>query len=95
MAKTDQAARMRSSCCRNTSGQPYRGTHIYARINEYHWTMRSHNGAYSDQLLDNHVIPDSRKSDVRERLIMSFRKKTPHLLCAALKTHFVYVVLCY
>ena len=27
MAKTDQAARMRSSCCRNTSAQPYRSTH--------------------------------------------------------------------
>ena len=26
---------MRSSCCRNTSAQPYRGTHIYARINVY------------------------------------------------------------
>ena len=42
--KTDQAARMRSSCCQNTSAQPYRGTHIYARINEYRWTMRSLNG---------------------------------------------------
>ena len=47
---------MCSSCCRNTSAQPYRGTHIYARINEYGWTMRSLNGAYIDHLPDNHVV---------------------------------------
>ena len=34
---------MCSSCCRNTSAQPYRGTHMYAHINEYRWTMRSLN----------------------------------------------------
>ena len=63
MAKTDQAARMHSSCCRNTSAQPYWGTHTYARINVYHWTMCSLNGAYIDRPLDNHVvISDSRKS---------------------------------
>ena len=44
MAKTDQDARLRSLCCRNTSAQPYRGTHICARLNEYGWTMRSLNG---------------------------------------------------
>ena len=56
MAKTDQAARMCSSCCRNTSAQPYRDTHIYARIKEYRWTMRSLNGALIDRLLDKHVV---------------------------------------
>ena len=53
MAKTDQAARMRSSCCRNTSAQFYRGTHVYAHINKCYWNMRSLNGAYIDRLLDN------------------------------------------
>ena len=56
MSKTDQAARMCSSCCLNTSAQPYRGTHIYVHINEFRWTMRSLNGAYIDRLLDNHVV---------------------------------------
>ena len=89
MAKTDQAAWMCSSCCRNTSAQPYRGTHIYACINEYHWTMGSLNVAYIDRLLDNHVVI----SDVyaRDRLIMGYGKKSPHsqvsykigLLCSA------------
>ena len=51
MAKTDQAALMHSSCCRNASAQPYRGTHIYAGINVYHLTMRSLNGAYWFTLL--------------------------------------------
>ena len=63
IAKTDQAARMRSSCCRKTSAQPYRGTHIYAPINEYHWTMTAQ---CADRLLDNHVvISESRKSRLR------------------------------
>ena len=72
IAKTDQAARMRSTCCRNTSAQPYRGTHIYAPINEYHWTMsaQSERGKQSTtcagRLLDNHVvISESRKSRLR------------------------------
>ena len=61
MAKTDQAARMHSSCCQNTSAQFYLGTHVYARIFKCHWTMRCLNGAYIDRLLDNHVvISDSR-----------------------------------
>ena len=33
---------MGSSCCRNASAQLFRGTHIYAHINEYCWTI---NGA--------------------------------------------------
>ena len=63
MAETDQAARMRISCCRKIFAQLYWGTHVYVRINECHWTMHSLNGAYVDRLLDNHVvISDSRKS---------------------------------
>ena len=65
---------MCSSCCRNTSAQPYRGTHIYAPINEYPWTMRTLNGAYIDRLLDNHVVISD--LDARERLIMGYRKKS-------------------
>ena len=56
MAKTDQAAQMCSSCCRNTSAQLYQGTHVYARINECCWTMRSPNGEYTDRLLENHMV---------------------------------------
>ena len=56
MAKTDQAARMCSSCCRNTYAQPYQDTHLYARIKEYHRTMRSLNGANRDCLLDNRMV---------------------------------------
>ena len=59
-------------CCRNTSAQPYRGTHIYAPVNEYHWTMsaQSERGEQSttcaDRLLDNHVvISESRMSRLR------------------------------
>ena len=32
MAKTDQAAQTHSSSNRNTSAQPYRGTHIYVHF---------------------------------------------------------------
>ena len=63
-AKTDQAARMHSSCCRNISVQPYWGTHICARINEYRWTLRSLNGAcritktptFADLQLFKHIL---------------------------------------
>ena len=69
IAETVQTARMRSSCCRNRSAQPYRGMHIYAPINEYHWTMSAQSELSkqsticADRLLDNHVvISESRKS---------------------------------
>ena len=61
VAKTDQAARMRRSCCRNTSAQPYRGTLIYAPINEYHWTsLRKQSTTCADRLLDNQVVISDR-----------------------------------
>ena len=62
MAKTYQAAQMRSSSYQNTSAQPYLGTHIYALIKEYRSTMsaQSECGKQSmtctDRLLDNHVV---------------------------------------
>ena len=72
IAKTDQAARMRSSCCRNSPALSYRGTHIYAPINEYHWTMSAQSEwakqstTCADRLLDNHVvISESRESRLR------------------------------
>ena len=68
IAKTVQTARMRTSCCRNRSAQPYRGTHIYAPLNEYHWTMsaQSELSKQSTICADNHmVISESRKSRLR------------------------------
>ena len=61
MEKTDQAAQMRSSCCRNTAAVSGHA-HICA-YNPNHWIKRSLNRACIDRLLDNHVvISDSRKS---------------------------------
>ena len=66
------------------SAQPYRDTHIFARINEYRWTMRSLNGAYIYRLLQNHVVISD--LDARERQIMGYRKKSPHShVCSSCK----------
>ena len=73
MAKTDQAAQTHSSSNRNTSAQPYRGTHIYVHFLKIPFDcLRSLNSANvnrhksmtcADRLLDNHmVISESRKS---------------------------------
>ena len=69
VAKTDQAARMRSSCCRNTSEQLIMARK-YMRLLTYTigLCLRNHNAANSlrDCLLDNHVvISESRKSRLR------------------------------
>ena len=87
---TSQTERMRSSCCRNTSAQPYRGMHIYAPINEYHLTMSAQSEwdkqsmTCADRLLDNHVV-----------IILS--AQSGQIICLSnrrsAETHFVYLVL--